>query len=288
MDLSIIIVSYKVKEKLKENLHSIFSADRDFSLDVFVVDNNSQDGSVEMLKNDFPQVKLIDNKENLGFSKANNQALKLVHSKYVLLLNPDMRIYKDTLKNIYFWMEKNQNVSVAGIKLLNEKGEIIKHVRRFPTLLNQLAIVLKLPHIFKGILNSYIQDNFDYNKASLVDSVRGGFFMMNLENIRNKMNIFLDERYFIWFEEVDFCKQVRLNGGEVWYSPEAKCIDYVGQSFRQLDLRKKQNYFKDSQLKYFKKWHSLGAYYILKLAWVLSAFMVFGAQVFHIKSKTKT
>ena len=104
----------------------------------------------------FPQVRLTENKNNLGFAKANNQALKLIKNKYALLLNPDMKLREDTLQNIYNWMENNKQVSVAGIKLLGEDGGIIKHVRKFPKFFDQLAIILKFPHVFPQILNKYI------------------------------------------------------------------------------------------------------------------------------------
>ncbi len=299
MNLSIIIVSFNVREQLRKNLESIFNSNVNFGFEVFVVDNNSVDKSVEMIKKYFPQVRLIENKNNLGFAKANNQILKLIKNKYALLLNPDMKLKNDTLQNIYNWMENNKQVSIAGIKLLGKDGKIIKHVRRFPKFFDQLAIILKIPHIFPQILNKYILNKFNYTKECQVDSIRGGFFMMNLKNLQKLQKVsvlknldntlpFLDERYFIWFEEVDFCKQVYVAGGEVWYTPVAECIDYVGQSFNQVDRKVKQNYFKDSQLKYFKKWHSIWQYFVLKIAWVLGKIITNVLEVFHVKGKGKT
>lgn len=293
MNLSIVIVSFNVREQLRKNLESIFNSNVNFEFEVFVVDNNSQDGSVLMIEKYFPQVHLIENKNNLGFAKANNQVLKLVKSKYALLLNPDMKLKDNTLQNIYDWMENNQQVSVSGIKLLRDNAKIIKHVRRFPSFFDQLMIILKIPHIFPHILNKYIRDDFNYTKEVRVDSIRGGFFMMNLENLRklkreNNTLPFLDERYFIWFEEVDFCKQVYDAGGEVWYTPVSECTDYVGQSFKQVDRKIKQNYFKDSQLKYFKKWHPIWQYFILKIAWFFGGLIVNVLDVFSVKGRGKT
>ncbi len=261
MDLSIIIVSWNVKEKLRQNLKALLESQGDLNMEVFVVDNNSQDSSAEMVKNEFSQVKVIANDDNLGFACANNQAISKAKGKYILLLNPDMRIQEDTLRNMVNWMDKNPQAFVAGPKLINEAGEIIKHVRRFPKFCDQLAIVLKLPHIFPNILDKYIQKDFDYSKPAQVDSVRGSFFMFR--NTGKK----LDERYFIWFEEVDFCRQVKKEGGEVWYTPAATVVDYVGQSFGQVDSLKKQKYFRDSMLKYFRKWHHVWQYCILRVIW---------------------
>ncbi len=266
MKLSIIIVSWNVKERLRENLKAIFQSKTSFDFDVFVVDNNSSDGSVEMVENNFPQVKLIKNKENFGFAKANNQAIEKVESDFVLLLNPDMKVFSDTFENMLKWMEKNEQVSVAGCKLVDEKGSLVKQIRRFPQLFDQLMIVLKIPHVLPFVLNRYLQANFDYEKEAQVDSIRGAFFLMRRSIIEKLKG--LDERYFIWFEEVDFCKQVKNIGGQVWYTPVAKSIDYVGQSFNQVKRGQTQNYFMSSQLKYFKKWHTKFEYYLLKLAWM--------------------
>ncbi len=305
MDLSIIIVSWNVKEKLRENLKAIFKSarTRNFAFEVFVVDNNSTDNTVEMVKKEFPQVhpvksdnvgakqfngvKLIANKENLGFAKANNQAIKQARGDFILLLNPDMRVMPDTLEKIIKWMRENKQASVAGCHLIDEQGKTIKHIRRFPTVWNQLAIVLKLPHIFPNILNKYLRNNFDYSKPAKVDSIRGGFFM--IRNVGTGHALFLlDEQYFLWFEEVDFCKQVKQAGGEVWYAPDAKCIDYVGQSFKQLSRGKTQKYFRDSMLKYFKKWHPAWEYSVLRMAWPVGMFLAWIGERVKFKSIAKT
>lgn len=295
MDLSIIIVSWNTRDKLKNNLNHLFKSETDFSFEVFVVDNNSTDGSVEMVKNNFSQVKLIVNRENFGFAKANNQAIKESIGDFVLLLNPDMQIFPDTLDNMVFWMKKNSKAGVAGCSLVDENDDIIKQVRRFPRISDQLAIVLKLPHVFPSILDGYIIADFDYGKESQVDSIRGGFFMIRrslFERILSKERLskgeFLDERYFLWFEEVDFCKTVKEKGGEVWYTPSARCIDFIGQSFKQLSRSSTQEYFKNSQLAYFKKWHPTWQYFLLKIFWPIGMFLAWIFSSFGLKSKKNT
>lgn len=317
MDLSIIIVSWNVREKLKENLLVLFKSEGDVSFEIFVVDNNSHDGTAEMVKNEFSLngvhpvksgqlagakqfngVKLIANAENLGFAKANNQAIKQARGEFILLLNPDTRVLPDTLSNMVKWMRKNKQASVAGCHLVDEPGNTIKHVRKFPTIWDQLAVVLKLPHLFPNILNKYLRVDFDYSKPAKVDTVRGGFFM-----IRNTSPArLLDERYFLWFEEVDFCRQVKKNGarlrpakcgttarqGEVWYTPAAECVDYVGQSFKQLPRAKAQKYFRDSMLKYFEKWHPAWQYWALKSAWPIGMFITWLGEKARFKSKANT
>ncbi len=270
MDLSIIIVSWQVKEKLKDNLKAIFSSKTNFSFEVFVVDNNSNDGSAEMLEKEFPQVQLIKNEDNLGFARANNQAIKKASGDFILLLNPDMKLNEDSLDKSLKWAKDNPQATVSGFKLLNQKGEIIKQVRKFPRLFDQLMIVLKVPHVYPAVLDSYLMTDFDYEQEAKVDSIRGAFFLINrggYRKISKGKEPLLDERYFLWFEEVDFCREIYRLGGEVWYSPVATCLDYVGSSFSQLKRGKTQQYFCDSMLKYFAKWESKVDYYILKLAW---------------------
>lgn len=270
MDLSIIIVSWNVKEKLRENISALYKSEGDFKFEIFVADNNSGDGSAPLVAAEFPDVRLIANSENLGFAKANNQAIKSAAGKFILLLNPDMRVRPDTLKNILAWAENNQRATVCGCKLVDEKGNIVKQVRRFPKLWDQLMIVLKVPHVFSSVVNRYLESGFDYSQAAKVDSIRGAFFLINCEQYRKISGLdkpLLDERYFIWFEEVDFCRQVYKLGGEVWYTPAAECLDYVGASFSQVKLGQKQKYISESMLKYFKKWEKGWKYLVLKIVW---------------------
>lgn len=273
MNLSVIIVSYNVKEKLRQNLQALASSVGDLAFEVIVVDNNSSDGSAAMVANDFSEVKLIANQDNLGFAKANNQALKIAQGDYLLLLNPDMRVFPETLYNFWRFASNNQQATVCGGRLVDVLGENIDQVRRFPKLSDQLAIVLKLPHFCPKIINRYLNKNFDYSRPQAVDSVRGSFFLINRQSWK-KISGFdpplLDERYFIWFEEVDFCRQVISLGGEVWYTPAAKAIDYVGQSFSQVGTGRKQKYFRRSMLQYFAKWQGPVSTGILWLAWLPS------------------
>lgn len=276
LDVSVIIVSWKVKERLRANLSALMPALNSLSAEVFVVDNNSQDGSAEMVAKEFPKARLIANRENLGFAKANNQAIKEAKGNFILLLNPDMLVFPETIKDMFAWMKANPQAVVAACRLETESGDLLPHVRRFPRLSDQLAIVLKLPHLFPSLLDAYLCKNFDYGQASKVDSVRGAFFMINRaawQDISSSVLPLLDERYFIWFEEVDFCRQVYKNGGEVWYTPAARCLDYVGRSFNQVGVSRKQLYFQDSMLKYFQKWEPYWQYYVLKSIWPFGRFL---------------
>lgn len=267
MDIAVIIVSWNGKELLRECLHSLF-ASVGVSLDIFVVDNTSQDGTPEMVRREFPQVTLIENKENFGFARANNQALRQMAkgeeqgAEYVLLLNQDMRLRPDTLAVMAQNMREHPEVGVAGCHLVSEKGETVPHVRRFPTLNDQAAILLKLPHFFPRLLDRYLMSDFDYARDfAEVDSVRGSFFFLRRE-VLQKIGL-LDERFFFWFEEVDYCRRVRQAGIRVAYFGNAECVDYVGQSAKTLSRYRAQKMFTDSMLKYFRKWHPVWQWVIL-------------------------
>lgn len=249
MDLSIIIVSWNVKDKLRECLRAIQPGGLD--IEVFVVDNASHDGSADMVRQEFPNVRVIANEANLGFAKANNQAIRKSSGRYVLLLNPDMRPFPDTFTGLVSWMDAHPSAGIVGIRLENQQGEIVPHVRRFPTFVDQFATLTKLGKLFPAVLSRYLMVDFDYSKEARVDSIRGSFFAIRREVI-DRIGP-LDEDYFIWFEEVDFCKKATDAGFEVWYTPSVRCIDYVGQSFKQVRVYPKQKMFSRSMLTYFRK-----------------------------------
>lgn len=286
MKLSIIIVSWKVRDKLKNNLVTLFKSQADFTWEVFVVDNNSGDGTVDMIKQDWPQVKLIVNEENLGFARANNQAIKQAQGDFVLLLNPDMLVGEDTLAKMVAWMEVRSEAWVAGCHLVNEQGQTIPQVRRFPGFFDQLAIATKLAHIYPKVLHKYLRKDFDYSQETRVDSLRGSFFMIRRECL-DKVGL-LDERFFVWLEEVDYCRRVKQAGGEVWYTPVTEAVDLVGQSFAQLSNARAQTIFKASHLKYWKKWHPLWQVWLLQLSWLIGQTLVALAGIFKVSKRTRT
>ena len=285
MDLSIIITSYNAKQILKENLEAVFASVGKFSCEVFVVDNNSFDGSADMVKQEFPVVNLIRNKKNLGFARANNQAIKKADGDFILLLNQDMLVYPETLYRTAEWMKKNEQASVAGCHLIDRDGDSMPHVRKYPTVWDQLIIVLKLPHLIPGFLNKYLLKDFDYSRPAKVDSVRGSFFVIRRDMFEKIGG--LDERYFFWFEEVDYCQSVAAAGGEVWYTPAAKCLDYVGHSAREMPRGRAQKIMRDSMLKYFKKWHKSWEYWLLRLAWPVGRLMTWAGEKVKFKRKKR-
>jgi len=282
IDLSIVIVSWNVVNILRENLKAILKNTHNISFEIIVVDNNSSDNSSQILVSEFSMLKMISNSTNLGFSRACNQGIDVSGGRYILLLNPDMKIMPGTLDGMVFWMDNNNEAMMASCQLLDSVNNNLPIVRSFPSLLDQLAIILKIPHIFPGVLNKYLKKDFDYNKESEVDSIRGSFFFLRRSAI-DKIGK-LDENFFIWFEEVDYCRRVRELGFKIFYIPSIKCNDLFGQSFKQLNRGKTQMYFRDSMLYYFSKWHPRWQYYVLKIAWFFGLLLA----KFNFKSRSRT
>lgn len=253
MHLSIIIVSWNTKDLLDKCLESIYKNKNNIDLEIFVVDNNSSDQTVEMIKDKYQQVKLITNNSNLGFAAANNQALKLASGEYTLLLNPDTEIINNSLSKALEFMTRNPNCGVMGAKLLNFDKTIQPSVRRLPTLWPILLMLFKAPKIFKNIksIDRYLWVDFDYSKQQEVEQVMGAFMMVP-KKIIDQIG-FLDERFYIWFEEVDLCRRIRSIGSQVIYNPAVEIIHHGGQSFAQEKVIKKQLLFFKSALKYFLK-----------------------------------
>lgn len=280
IDISIITVGFKSRDYVRELLNSLFEARGNLSIEHFIIDNSQGDGLVQMVEQEFVprcddrlKIHTIQNNVNLGFAKANNIGIRRSRGRYILLLNPDMRLSKDSLTNMVRWMDNNPTAAIAGCKLVTPGGAIMPHVRRFPTVRDQVAILLKIPHIFPGVLNSYLATDFDYDRDRRVDSIRGSFFMIRRNAIEKLGG--LDERYFIWFEEVDYCKQVEQAGMEVWYTNAASCTDHVGRSFSLVGGFIKQGYFTKSMTQYFAKWHPGSAW----IFYMLRPFALAGAWV---------
>lgn len=286
MDFSIIIVSFNVKERLRINLQALAASTGGVSFEVIVIDNASTDGTIEMMKTEFPDIRLLVNDENQGFARASNQGLREAQGQYHILLNPDMKVFPTTLIELLVWLKVNPQADVTGIRLIDEQAQYIPQVRRFPTWWDQTLIILKLPHLFPGLLNQYLRKDFDYSQAAIVDSLRGAFFVIRQSALRRFG--YLDERYFLWFEEVDYCRQVKEQGGQVWYTPAAQAIDYVGQSFATLPRKQKQHYFQTSMLAYFRKWEGSWQVNILIVAWWLSNVIVKVGDHIKLRSRIRT
>ncbi len=254
-DVSVITVTWNSSELIGAQIQSVVSGCKKISFEHIVVDNASPDNTVSLIKEKFPHVHVIANTQNKGFGVANNQGLNIASGRFFLFLNPDMRVYEATLDTMVEWMESHPDVGIASVKLVDERGELNEDAqpRRFPRLWEQLALILKLPHVFRSLLDAYMMKGFDADKEQNVDSVRGSFMMMRSELIQ-KLGWAFDPRYYIWYEDVDICREAHRLGFKVVHTPIISCVDYVGQSFKKRDTLWKQKNFTASMLTYYKKW----------------------------------
>lgn len=215
MDLSIIIISFDTKELLRECLTSVLNQTKGVEFEVIVVDNGSSDTSVEMVKKEFPQIKLIKNKENLGFAKANNQALRQSHGEYVLLLNSDTKIVNNALVKLVNFAESKKDLGIAGPRLLNLNDTPQPSAAPFYTL-PVTAISL-----FSG--DKFLRQS--PSKSTPVDWVSGACFLIKREVIE-KIGL-LDERFFMYAEEMEFCYRAKKAGYQVYFYPQAEVIHLI-------------------------------------------------------------
>jgi len=227
MDISIVIVNYKTKELVVDCVKSIFSEGSDLSLEVIIVDNNSDDGSIEefkKLQKKNAKIKLIANDNNAGYAKANNQGIKIAKGNYILLLNSDTLVKKGSLGIMVAFAEKTADAGVVGVRLLNADGSLQPSCFHFPTVKNAI-----LEYFFgqKGLFDKYAPKG---NKPVVVDAVVGASFLITPEAI-NQVGL-LDERYWAYFEDIDYCRQVGKKGLKVYYLPKVEIIHYHGASFK--------------------------------------------------------
>jgi len=253
LDLSIIIVNYNVKEFLLNLLHSIKKASSNITSEIIVVDNASDDGSVDSIKEKFPKVKLIENKSNAGFGAANNQGLKLAEGNYILFLNPDCIVSEDTFDKMLSFFESHKDCGLAGCKILNSDGTLQLACRRsFPgpwtsfTKVTGLSNLFPKSRIFARYNLTYLNENQTYE----VDAVSGSFMMIRKE-LYSKVGGF-DEQFFMYGEDLDICYRVQKAGYKVYYVHDTQIIHYKGESTKRSNLDETKLFY-DAMHKFVKK-----------------------------------
>jgi len=250
-DLSIIIVSWNTRELLAECLQSLEDTIQKMCFDVWVVDNGSSDGSVAMIQERFPRTHVIANSENVGFARANNQALARCQGRYVLLLNSDAKVLPGTLGTLVGFMERHPQAGLAGVRLLNPDGTFQASHSPFPTLLTEILLL-------SGLGRRWVRARYPSygpgvaHGARRVDYVEGACLLARRAAIDQVGP--LDEAIFMYAEEVDWCYRFAQLGWEVWYLPAAAIIHYGGQSSRQRHSRMEAELYR-SRVYFFCKHH---------------------------------
>lgn len=231
MKVSIVIVNYNVANELKQCLVSLLNATQNIDSEIFVVDNNSTDNSCEMIKNQFPTIRLIENNENIGFAKANNQAIRQSLGEYILLLNPDTIIEENSFKRMLDFMENHDDCGGLGIKMVDEKGKFLPESKRgIPT---PFVAFCKMSGLYKlfpksDVFNHYYLGAISENEVSEVEILAGACMLLR-KSILDIVGL-LDEHYFLYGEDIDISYRILLNGYKNYYLPTAQIIHKKGAS----------------------------------------------------------
>jgi len=262
-DASIIIVNWNTKDLLSQCIESIKTHTKKISFEIIVVDNFSSDGSPEMVERNFPEVALFKNKENKGFGQANNQGFTKAGGKYILFLNSDVVINENCLDEMFDFMEKNPKVGASSCKLTFPDGSLQHSCREFPSFKVFFLMLLGLRALLPNmkVFREYLMLDWDHSDEREVDQIMGSFMFVR-KDVLNKIGSF-DERYWMYFEEVDLCLRMNKAGWRVVHYPHASAIHFLSKSSEQWSEINKINEYESSLLKYFKKNGTFYEYYIL-------------------------
>jgi GT2 family glycosyltransferase len=285
MELSIIIVNYNVKEFLQNLLYSIQKAAKNISHEIIIVDNASDDGSNEMIKEKFPRAILIENKDNLGFGKANNIGMKIARGQFFLLINPDTIVSEDTFSKMLEFFQKTPDAALVGCKILNPNGSLQLACRRsFPGPWTSFCKVSGLSTLFpkSSLFARYNLTYKDENQTYEVDAVSGSFMMIKKE-IYEKTAGF-DEDYFMYGEDLDICYRIQKLGYKVYYFHETQIIHYKGESTKRSSVDETK-YFYNAMHLFVKKHFS--TYFLVETIlrsaiWFRELFAFLGRRKFEI------
>jgi len=294
MKLSVIIVSWNVRDLLSKLLDSIFQFTEGIEYEVIVIDNNSNDGTCERIKNSYQnwlekkQLKIVCNDYNAGFAKANNQGLKIAKGEYVLFMNPDMELIENSFEKMIRLMEKDSAIGIATCRLLYGDKTIQPNVKSLPSLCSQIFILLKIHHFFYWLpcLKKYLQKEFDYSEHAYIEQSMGAFIFTR-KKVINKIGGW-DEAYWLLWEDVELCKQAKNLGYEIVYTPTTEIIHYESKSFEQTAGLKKQKRFNRGMLTYFKKHHSKLSVITLYILQPISYLLTILTKALNIKQRPQS
>jgi len=273
VDLSIIIVNWNVRDLLRDCLRSIDAGRGDLTLEVIVVDSASSDGSVGMVAAEFPWVRLIARDDNVGFPKGNNLGLAASNGRVVLLLNPDTVVSAGALPLMVTYLETHPDIGALGPMVLNPDGSIQSSRRRFPTMATAFFESAWSDGLAPGLLRRYYALDLPDDEAADVDWVIGACIMVPRTVYESVGG--LDEAYYMYSEELDWCRRIKAAGWRVVYYPEARITHHYGKSSEQAVTARHIN-FNRAKLRYFRKYHGrlsaavLRAFLLAVYAWQMA------------------
>lgn len=285
MKLSIVIVNYNVEHFLEQCLYSVRRALQDMEGEVFVVDNNSVDGSLKMLAEKFPEVIVIANKENVGFAKANNQAIKVSKGEYVLLLNPDTVVEDDTFSKCVAFMDAHPEAGGLGVKMVDGKGNFLPESKRgLPTpaaaFYKMFGLAKLFPHSKR--FAHYYMGHLSNDETNEVEILAGAYMLMRKETL-DKVGL-LDETFFMYGEDIDLSYRITLGGYKNYYFPETRIIHYKGESTKKTSVNYVFVFYKAMEIfakKHFGQKRAFWFSFFINMAIYFKAFLALLSQFFH-------
>jgi len=260
LELSILIVNWNTRDFLRDCLQSLYRSVKGTSFEVIVVDNASGDGSIEMIKENYPETRLVENRENAGFARGNNQAYKISKGRVVGLLNPDTIVYPDTFEKMVDYLDAHHGVGAVSCKFLNPDGSMQREFfRRFPT---TKSIFFRYTSLGQRLNQRFFQgralDAFFYNEKtfSVTETIEqpGATCLVMRRSLIEKIGLF-DEQFPIFFNDVDLCKRIWDDGYEIHVLSDAHITHYGGGSLRKISREGRSTLAADGIFRYFKKHH---------------------------------
>ena len=283
MKVSVVIVNYNVKNFLEQCLRSVLKALEGVDGEIIVADNHSVDGSQAMVKNSFPEIKLIENQQNLGFAKANNQGIMIAEGEYILVLNPDTLLEEETIKKCIAFMDNHPDAGALGVKMINGKGKYLPESKRaLPAPSVAFYKIFGLSFLFpkSKLFGRYHLSYLDREKVHEVEVLSGAFMFLR-KSALDKAGLF-DEDFFMYGEDVDLSYRLTKEGFKNYYFPETTIIHYKGESTRKSSINYVKTFYGAMLVftrKHFSHKQNSFFYLLLKLAIYFRGFISAGRRM---------
>lgn len=281
MDLTISIVNYKTKQFLEKCLLSIYRNTKGISFEIFVIDNASRDGSDKLLlnlKSQKAKLKVILNEKNKGFAAGHNQALKRAKGKYLVLLNPDSELRGNTFFKMIKFMRKNRTVGILSPKIIEPGWRIGPVARGNPSVFMGFLRFSELYRFFPAMTADYYKDLEKFDQIQEVDNIGGTCFMFK-RAVLEKVGL-LDESFFLYFEDFDYCQRAKEAGYRIFYFPGAQILHHFGESSKQNYIHSTSLYFNSMKRYYLKHFYS-------RHSILFNLMVLLGLEIFKVKEITK-
>lgn len=271
---SILIVSYNSHKLLDKCLTAIYSGSHRYSFEIIIIDNHSSDSSVEIIRNNYPEVLLIENGENYFFAKANNIGFEKSSGEYILLLNNDTEVQLDAIDEMIEYLELNQNIAGVCGQLLNFDNTIqigfnIKKLPNYSLIISEILYLHHIP-IIKKLFDSHFCRNVNYQKPQLVEQPAASCILLR-SSIIKKIGLF-DETLYYFYNDVDLCLRLKNGGYPLMYLPSAKIYHHQNASAKLINSKQWTFHFYSNLLQYVKNHYCLPAVLLVRFVLILSAF----------------